>query len=781
MIPRPFRWLPERDFPADEWRLIEHGHHDELLGRLESLFTISNGYLGIRGSYDEARPAHQRGTFINGFHETWPIVYAEDAYGFARSGQTIINAPDGTITRLYVDDEPLFLFGDVDLVRAERILDMRNGILERELVWRTPLGKHVRIRSRRLVSLAYRHLAAISWEVEVENAEANVVISSELFNHQDARSVDEPTIFDPRRAKGMEHRVLDPVLQEQTDGRMVMGYRAHNSGMTLASGIDHIVSTECDYHAAYEIGEDLSKVVYTVEATPGNPFRLTKLLTYHDSTTVPPAELAERVNRTLDQGSDEGFAALAERQRADLDKIWDRADVRVGGSDRLQQAIRWNLFQLIQNTARAEGTSVPAKGLSSQAYQGHYFWDVEIFAFPFLLYTQPHIARNLLRFRHSILGRARERAAEVNLVGALFPWRTINGEEASAYFPAGTAQYHINAAVMHAVKRYAEATGDEEFLADTGAELLLSTARLWYDLGFFDGEGRFHIHGVTGPDEYTVIVDDNVYTNLMAQMHLRYAADVLDWLETEHPDRHSALIDAVTFTDGEAERWRQAADNMYVPYDPERGINPQDETFLDKQLWDLEFTPRDRFPLLLFYHPLVIYRHQVLKQADVVLAMFLRGGEFSPELKRSNFAYYDKLTTGDSSLSASVQSIVAAEVGLQEKACEYFKFAVYADLADIHGNGDDGVHLASVGGVWMSLIYGFAGMRDYDGRLTFDPHLPAEWPSLEFSLTVQDRVLDISVTHDQIQFELRDGDDLTVWVGDDEIKLISGEPTTVGL
>ena len=562
---------------------------------------------------------------------------------------------------------------------------------------------------------------------------------------------------------------------------MVMGYRAHNSGMTLACGIEHVVSTESDYHAASESGEDLGKVVYSVDVTPGSPFRLTKLLAYHDSTTVPPSELAERVHRTLDQGSDDGFSALAERQRADLDKIWDRADVRVGETLRLQQAIRWNLFQLIQNTARAEGTSVPAKGLSSQAYQGHYFWDVEIFAFPFLLYTQPNIARNLLRFRHSILGRARERAAEVNLVGALFPWRTINGDEASAYFPAGTAQYHINAAVMHAVKRYAEATGDEEFLADTGAELLLATARLWYDLGFFDEEGRFHIHGVTGPDEYTVIVDDNVYTNLMAQMHLRYAAEVLEWLETEHPGHHATLIDAVAFTDGEAGRWRQAADNMYVPYDPERGINPQDETFLDKQPWDLEGTPRDRFPLLLFYHPLVIYRHQVLKQADVVLAMFLRGGEFSPELKRSNFDYYDRLTTGDSSLSASVQSIVAAEVGLPEKACEYFKFGVYADLADIHGNGDDGVHLASVGGVWMSLIYGFAGMRDYDGRLTFDPQLPAEWPSLEFSLTVKDRVLDIVVTHDQIQFELRDGEDLTVWVNDDDIKLSSGEPTTVGL
>ncbi len=289
MIPRPFRWLPEHDFPADPWRLIERGHHDDLVGRTESLFALSNGYLGIRGAYDEARPAHQRGTFINGFHETWPIVYAEDAYGFARNGQTIINAPDGTITRLYVDDEPIFLSPAADLVQADRVLDMRNGVLERELVWRTPLGKLVRVRSQRLVSLRHRHLAAISWEVEVENAEATLVVTSELFNHQDARSVDEPTVFDPRRAKGMQHRVLDPALQEVADGRIVMGYVAHNSGMTLACGVDHAVSTECDYQTTSETSEDLGKVVFTIHAKPGIPFRMTKLLAYHNSRSVPPA------------------------------------------------------------------------------------------------------------------------------------------------------------------------------------------------------------------------------------------------------------------------------------------------------------------------------------------------------------------------------------------------------------------------------------------------------------------------------------------------------------
>jgi alpha,alpha-trehalose phosphorylase len=780
VIPRPFRWLPKDDFPADEWRIVEVGNHPELLGRVESLFALSNGYLGIRGSCDEPRPAHQRGTFINGFHETWPIMYAEDAYGFARSGQTIINAPDGTIIRLFVDDEPLTLDGDLDIEYAARVLDMRTGLLERELLWRSPLGKLVRVRSQRLVSIEQRHVAAISWEVAVENAEASLVIVSELFNHQDAQPIDDPIEFDPRRAKGMAHRVLDPALQDSAGERVVLGFRAHNSGMTLACGADHAVRTECAYQVTSEVEPDNAKVVYAVDAEPDATFLLTKLLAYHDSVAVPPGELADRVQRTLGRARAAGFDGLAARQRVDLDTMWDRSDVRVdGGGLRLQQAIRWNLFQLMQNTARVEETSIPAKGLSSQAYQGNYFWDVEIFAFPFVLYTQPQIARNLLRFRYSILDKARRRAAEVDQVGALFPWRTINGDEASAYFPAGTGQVHINAAVMHALKRYVESTGDEEFLVDAGAEILLATARFWYDLGFFDDAGRFHIHGVTGPDEYTVIIDDNVYTNLMAQMHLRYAADVVDWLEKTNPERHRDLCDAVRYEGEESSLWRRAADAMYVPYDEQRGINPQDETFLEKQPWDLANTPLDRFPLLLHYHPLVIYRHQVLKQADVVLAMFLRGGEFDPDLKRRNFDYYDPLTTGDSSLSASIQSIVAAEVGLLQKACEYFRYGVYADLADVHGNADDGVHLASVGGVWMNLVYGFGGMRDYDGILVFDPRLPAEWDRLEFSLTTRSHLLRVAVAHGDITFLVENEDGLTVWVRNSEIELKPGEPITV--
>ncbi len=781
MIYHAINQLPEDDYPIEEWRIIEHGHHADLLGQLETVFSLSNGYLGIRGAYDEVRPAHERGTFVNGFYESWPITYAEQAFGFAVSGQTMINLPDGTITKLFVDDEPLFLSPFADVVESDRILDMRRGILERELLWRTPQGKRVRVRSQRLVSLRQRHLAAISWEVTIEDAAAPVVVSSELFNHQDAHPADEPGQFDPRKGSGLTHRVLDPAFQQSNGDRMVLGYQAHSSGMTLACGIDHLVDTASPYTVSSEVSGDLAKVVYIVDAQPNVTFRLTKLLSYHTSQSVPPSDLADRVHRTLDRGAQAGFAGLAADQHVDLEQAWAGADVRLAGHPRFQQAIRWNLFQLIQNTARAEGAGVPAKGLTSQAYEGHYFWDTEIYVVPFLVYTNPPIARNLLRFRHSRLDLARQRAREVNQVGALFPWRTINGKEASANYEAGTAQYHINAAIMYGVKKYVEVTGDDEFLVDVGAELLLATARLWLDLGFYGSDGAFHIHGVTGPDEYTTVVNDNAYTNLMAQLHLQYAADVVDWLAEHHPKRFRAIVKAVGYGPDEADAWRAAADAMFVPYDDERGINPQDANFLEKDVWDLDGTPSDSFPLLLNFHPLVIYRRQVLKQADVVLAMFLRGDVFSVDQKRRNYEYYDQLTTGDSSLSASVQSIVAAEVGLDDIALLCFREALYTDLGDVHGNTADGVHLASTGGVWMNLVYGFAGLRDFDGNISLDPRMPADWPSLAFSLTASERVIDIEIRQKQAICQLREGDDFTIWVQGAEVKLTPGEPVTIAL
>jgi alpha,alpha-trehalose phosphorylase len=773
--------LPSQVYPVDEWRLVERRFSRKLLPRVETLFALANGYLGMRGNHEEGRPAHEHGTFIAGFHETWPIVHAEEAFGLAKTGQTIVNVPDAQLIKLYVDDEPLFL-PTAHLSSYERILDMREGVLYRSLVWETASGKQVRVRSRRLISLRHRHLAAFQYEVTVLNADAPIVISSQLLNREDADAPDEPHMkVDPRTSRSFADRVLEQRLKRVEDARLILGYRTTSSRMTLACGVDHVIETGNDYQLASDATEDLGKVVYIIEAQAGEPVSLTKYATYHTSRNVPARELVDRASRVLRRAVDLGIDSLVATQRELVGQFWDRCDVVVADQPEIQQAVRWNLFQLMQASERAEGEGIPAKGLTGSGYEGHYFWDIEIFVLPFLSYTEPRIAKNLLRFRHSMLPKACDRARELSHVGALYPWRTITGDEASAYYAAGTAQYHLNADIAFAIKRHVDITADLELLADGGAEILLQTARLWEDLGFYDDDGVFHLHSVTGPDEYTTVVNDNAYTNLMARQNLRYAADVLDLMQEAEPDRYRMLCRDAHLQPDEPAAWRRAADAMYVPYDEKRGVHPQDAHFLEREVWDFEGTPPEKYPLLLHYHPLVIYRHQVIKQADVILAMFLLGDEFSHEQKARNFAYYDPLTTSDSSLSPPVHAIAAAEIGEAAAALDHFRLALFMDLADVGANVDHGVHVASAGGVWQALVSGFGGLRDYDGQVSFDPRLPREWTGLSFPLQVRGQRFDVEITHEEIAFRLRDGEGLEVTVRGTDVTLVAGERVALPL
>ncbi len=774
---------PEHVFPTDEWRIIEARYSEPYYEQCETVFALSNGYLGVRGGFDEGRPAHSPGVFVNGFHEEWPILHAEEAYGLARTGQTMVNVPDATILRLYVDDEPLFV-ATARMATYARTLDMRAGTLTRELVWETMAGKRVVVRSCRIVSLVHRHLMAVIYDVVLPEHSAPIAISSLVLNRQDVHLRSEPgrgQASDPRRATALPGRVLNAEVVESDANRMLLGYTTTNSRMTLGVGIDHVLEAPPEVELHVTLDGDVGEGVLTAEARAGVPIRIIKYISYQSSRSAPSAELVARCGRTLDRAVRDGADALLASQRSELDRFWDNSDVIVTApmwGHRIRQAIRWNLFQLCQATWRAEGAGVPAKGLTAQAYEGHYFWDTEVYLLPFLSYTQPRIARNLLRFRHSMLGRARARARELNQNGAMFPWRTINGDEASAAYQAGTAQYHINADIAYAVRRYLDTSDDSEFLVEAGAELLVETARMWEDLGFYADDGRFHLHSVTGPDEYTTVVNDNTYTNLMARLNLNYAAASLRTLAAERPEAHAALVAELSIRAEEPEDWERAAAAMYVPYDKRRGIHPQDANFLEREVWDLESTPPERFPLLLHYHPLVIYRHQVIKQADVVLAMFLLGNELSEAQKRANFDYYDALTTGDSSLSACIQSIVAAEVGEPQAALDYFRFALLMDLANASGNASDGVHIASTAGVWQALVFGFGGVREYDGALSITPHVPATWELLAFSLRFRGRLLRIQLTHQDESYTLDEGEPLELTVRGERHLLAHGRPLT---
>ena len=775
---------PLQDYPPQAWSVLEMCRHPEFMAQMETVLALGNGYLGMRGSPEEGSPCVQDGTFVNGFYESWPIIYGEEAFGFARTGQTMLNVTDSKIIKLFLDDEP-FELDRASLRHYARQLNMKSGTLDRELIWETPSGKQVRINSRRLISFQQRHVAAISYELTVLNEAAAVVIASGIVHHQ--REI-QRAADDPRQAK-FAAATLQGRASLAHGRRIVLVHGTGQSQMVLACGIDHDLATDCAYNCKTNHTGNSGEVVFTVEARPGCSIHLTKYMVYHTSQSSAPLESSRRAEWTLDRVAGQGFAGLLAEQQEYMDRFWQKSDVRVSqvkgervrlSTVEMQQAIRMNLFHILQASARAEECGVAAKGLTGNAYEGHYFWDTEIYLFPFLVYTSPRTAKNLLRFRYRMLDQARARACELSHRGALYPWRTINGEEASAYYAAGTAQYHINADIMYALRKYVNATGDEEFLFAYGAEMLVETARFWYDLGFFSSrkEGKFCINGVTGPDEYKAVVNNNAYTNLMARENLRYAIETVEHLCVQRPDVLEGLMRKTGLELSEVKDWKRAADLMYVPFDAKTGIYAQDDSFLDREPWDFKNTPAERYPLLLFYHPLNIYRHQVIKQADVILAMFLLGHQFSLEAKKQNFEFYDPFTTGDSSLSSCIQAIVALEIGEFDKAVEYARAALLMDIGDVGGNVKDGCHIASMGGTWMVFTYGFGGLRDYHGTLSFRPQRPPEsQATLQFPLTYHDQILDVEISADSATYSLREGDRMVIRHEEEEIILARANPS----
>ncbi len=756
-----FDWQPDR--------LVHRDRHCRHIAEAETMFAVTNGFIGVRGALEEDEPSHERATLINGFHETWPIVYGEAAYGFAKTGQTIVPVPDPTTMKLYIDDEPFRM--DHDRVkRSARTLDWRAGVVSREVEFETADGRALVLRTRRFASLEHRHVVVLDYQVELLDAAATLTIASELALPRERH--DEEGEHDPRRARS-QHGVLIPVSQSAEGDRAVLTMRTRRSDMRLGCGVHHIVDDTQQMERRTEADQDGARCVSIVDAQAGMPVRIQKFAAYHTSARTSPDELAFRVEETLNRAIHVGMEHLGQRQEERMQKYWHIADVQIDGDDDAQSMVRFNLFQLHQATARADGSGFPAKGLTGTGYEGQYFWDADIYVMPFLSYTTPQLARNFISFRAGMLDKARERAREVGHHGALYPWRTINGDEASAYYAAGTAQYHINADVVWAMRKYVRATGDLDVIADPGFETLVETARFWVDLGFFSPRmgGEFVINGVTGPDEYTTVVDNNLYTNLMARENLLSAAEAADWMKSRLPDEYADVVRRTGLAESEISVWRRAGETMHVPFDEKEQLYLQDDGFLAREMWDFEGTPADSYPLLLHYHPLEIYRHQVIKQADVVMATFLLGDWFSHEDKRRVFEYFDPLTTGDSSLSSSVQSVMATELGLTENGVEYFAHSALVDLLDLAGNVRDGVHLAACGGTWQALVHGFGGFRDHQGDLRFQPVIPGGWDSLTFRIRHHENIIEVRASHDQVVYRLVEGSRSVVHHWDEQVVL----------
>jgi len=755
--------INEPDYVVEPWCVRETELRLDLLSQSESVFALSNGHVGLRGNLDEGEPFGVPGTYLNGVHELRPLPYAEAGYGYPESGQTVINVTNGKLLRLLVDDEPFDVRYGV--VRShERALDLRAGTLTREVEWVSPAGQAMRVSSARLVSLTQRAVAAISYTVEALEEPARVVVQSELVANESVpiRS------GDPRVTAAIEA----PLVTEAhaADGRrVILLHSTRASGLRVAAGMDHVI--EGPDHALDVESEsfpDIGRVSVTTTLQPGQTLRIVKFLAYGWSGLRSVPALRDQVAAALLAARQAGWEGLVAEQREFLDDFWARADVEVDGDPGVQQAVRFALFHVLQAGARGEQRAIPAKGLTGPGYDGHSFWDTEIFVLPVLTYTLPKAVADALAWRRDTMPLAVERAAQLGLKGAAFPWRTIAGQECSAYWPAGTAAFHVNADIAAAAIRYVEATGDQEFERTVGLQLLVGTARLWRSLGHHDHRGRFRIDGITGPDEYGAVADNNVYTNLMAQQNLRAAADAAD----RHPDEARAQgVD-----DEETASWRDAAAAMLIPYDTVLGVHPQAEGFTDHEVWDFEATPPEHYPLFLHFPYFDLYRKQVVKQADLVLALHLRGDAFTPEEKARDFDYYERLTVRDSSLSACTQSVMAAEVGHLGLAFDYLRETALIDLHDLGNNTRDGLHLAALAGTWSAVVCGFGGLRDHGGRLCFAPRLPGQLSRIAFRLTVRGRRLRVEVTPTVATYVLLDGDPLEVAHHGEELLVTRGEP-----
>lgn len=754
------------------WDIEEAEFSEETNYRNETTFALSNGYIGTRGTFEEAYDfdidTGLEGNFINGFYEQEDIRYGEWNFGFPTKSQSLLNLPNGKIIRFYVGDE-LFDMHKGKVSQYKRVLHMQEGILERSLIWTSPKGKNVRLKMERIVSFTCKNRMMQRYEAVLLDEDEDLTFVSGLDGDVENHTRKTNPLVDygpfgrhlfPDKLKGEE----EAVYYEGT---------TQNSGLTMAVGCGHRLGAE-DYDVSCEVNEYSAYVTFKLRGKKQEPVVLEKYIAYSSSLDEPGDELEDFIYAQLREAKELGFDREKELQAAYMYDFWDGADIRIKGDDSLLQGLRFNMFHIMQGAGRDGKTGLGAKGLTGEGYEGHYFWDTEMYVLPVLVYTDAKLAKSLLHFRYSTLNEARDRARVLgHQKGALYPWRTINGKEASTYYPLGTAQYHINGDIAYAFWLYYTVTGDREFLKEEAAEVLCETARVWADVGDFAQcrDNKYCICSVTGPDEYNAIVDNNFYTNLMARENLRSAVNALEILKMDG-DAYERLAGKIGLEQEELALWQRIIDNMYLPYDEALGIYPQDDGFMMRKKWDdSKIPPEKRHLLYENYHPLFIFRQRMSKQADAVLGFYLHSNYFTKEELKRNYDFYQTVTLHHSSLSTCIFGIVACQIGYYEEAFRYFSESARMDLDDYHNNFYAGIHAANMAGTWQAVVNGFAGLRVNSGRLEFHPYLPESWDGYEFFITYQGSRLLVEVSKEGTKIFLKNQAPVTLWIGNHEFNL----------
>ncbi len=747
----------EKYYQIDPWRVVEEGYDKEQSLVSESIFSLANEYMGVRGYFEEGYGGKRlTGCYINGVYEekgvdSLPYKGISDRITF------MVNSVDWLYTRIYIDGEKLDL-QECKIADFRRVLDMKRGLLSREFIWETRTGKRLKLEFQRFLSMVNTCTGYQRLKFKPLNFSGEVEIVS-----------------------GLDFSIPHEAYPEAHWNCLQKGRSNEITAILAQTG-----NSKIGVFSGFELGfsQELPPLKYIEEELlAGVKFKLRldkNKETFFDKKVVNYWQQGGNFKKYWSACMEEaagdigpGFDQAFQQQTDYWEDIWQRNDISIKGDEENQQGIRYCIYQLWQTfQGKNPGLNIGAKGLTGEAYSGHTFWDTEIYCLPFYLFNNQTAARNLLLFRYKGLDKARERAGELDCSGACYPVATLDGAESCTQWQHSNLQLQPTTAVAYAIWHYYQITHDSEFLYNQGVEMLIEISRFLADR-CQQGQktGRVGYYGVMGPDEFQLMVNHNCYTNYMARKTFIFTVDLLEEMKKDFSQAYSDLVRELSLNEEEIFKWRKLAEEIYIPLDEKTGIYEQHQGFFDLPHIEIDSIPESGFPLYNHWSYDRIYRNDMIKQPDVLMFMFLYNQEFSFESKKANYEYYEPRCIHESSLSPSIHSILAAGLNKNEDAIEFFKFATRLDLDNYNRNTGDGLHLTSIAAAWMNTVYGFGGLRSDGDIITFKPSIPDIWDEFSFKISYNGSLLKIRVDRNQAEFKVNRGPSQTIKVYNDRYEV----------
>ena len=757
-------------FKYDEWKIIEDGFDPEKNQITESIMSLGNGHMGLRGNFEEGYSGESlQGTYIAGVYYPDKTRVGWWKIGYPEYYAKVLNATNFIGINVKINGKKLDL-AKMEVEQFKRILNMKKGYLDREFVIKDFQGRKTKVKARRFLSSVDREIAVVTYSLKPLNHNAKV----ELTPFLDGTITNEDANYD--------EVFWDEIEKNADKYKAYLNMRTKKSDFHVSTAMKFELNKNPDKIETFQKEKYVENKVNLMineneEITINKYIAVTTNRDYDDKNLVQ--ESLDRVSYAYNKGVEQLFDEHIQRWQ----EHWDESDIEINGDVAAQQGIRFNIFQLNQTyTGHDPRLNIGPKGFTGEKYGGSTYWDTEAFCFPFYLNTtDDSIARNLLLYRYNHLEKAIDNADKLDLDGALYPMVTMNGEECHNEWEITFEEIHRNAAIAYAIYNYVNNTGDKSYLADYGFEVITQIARFWADrVNYNPRKNKYMILGVTGPNEYENNVHNNWYTNRMAAWTLGYALEVKEYLFKNNKIRHDELVEKLGLKEKEIDKWQDIKENMYYPYVDSLEVFEQQDGYMDKELKTRADLDKNDLPLNQNWSWDRILRSCYVKQADVLQGLYFLGDEYDQDTKKRNFDFYEPKTVHESSLSPCIYSIIASEIGYKERAYELYLRTARLDLENYNNDTEDGLHITSMAGTWMAIVQGFAGMRVKDDKLSFSPYLPAEWDDYSFKINFRNRILTIQVFEDKVKITKEKGKEIAIIINEDEFTL-TNKPLTVNL